>query len=358
MTLNAESDVEAGAGAPEDVTTDAVAPEAVEAGAQPETDGGSAPSAEAADTRTPGEIAREEFLKKYGEPEPAPAEPEKPASKEAAEESGERQEDAPAAGKVRLTDEELKALPPKAQQRIGQLSSELRDAKKAAAEVEDYRADREAMTRLRAFTEEAGLSGQDMARTLGMARDFTAGRFKDFLDTVMPLVTTAQQALGLAVAPDLQSLIDNGEMTPEAAKRLTQAEQARKLAETTAARERQAREAGDQESARAAHLTALTNAVRQTEIALRAEDPDYALKEPAIQAQFGAFLRRGAIPKDAKDAEALIREIHQGVVIAKPAPLQPTAPHPTASTVTRPLPPPRNTLEAITRAAETMQQPR
>lgn len=355
MDLNAETEIEAAAGAEAEDMAGAQASEAVEAGSPPETDGGSASSAEAVDTRTHAEIARDEFLKKYGvEEEPAKAAEPEPEPKE---ETTERKEGAPA--KVRLSDDEMKALPPRAQQRIKELSLEIHEARETtAAELAAAREDREAMQRLRAFTADANLSGQDVANTLALAKDFAAGRFEPFLAAVLPLVQQAQMALGQTVAPGIQSMVDSGEITPEAAKRLTQAEQREALAQQTAARERQRNEARTEQEVHSAHLNALANAARQTEIALRAEDPDFALKEPAIRAHLGMLLEGGRVPDSAAEVERLIRSIHQNVMVQRPAAVTPTRTQPAASTTTRPQPAPRNTLEAITRAAQDWPQPR
>lgn len=349
------------------VEAPAVAEAAVETSTQDVTEG-SPSSGEAADERSPQEIARDEFLKVYGEEEPKaqeapPAEPEpKPEDTPA-----ERQEGA--SEKVRLTDEEFKALPPKAQQRIGYLSDQLARAKKevetTASQIDGYKEDHEALQRLRDFAEDNNLRSEDVTKGLAMMAHLQNGNFEKFLAGIQPFYDMAMQATGKSVSPDIQAMVDAGEITPEAAIRMTKAEQAKALAESAAARERQRYTAMEETGAQQARVSALQSAARSIEAVLRTEDTAYALKEPAIRKQFSEWLTE--VRDELKAIHTLtpemvskkLRAIHASIALPAPAaPLRPTTARPDASTASRQAPPPKNSLEAMERFPPEYPSPR
>lgn len=327
-------------------TDEAVVSEAEQTSSQDVTDG-SASSAEAVEARTPAEQASDEFLKEFGEAKEDGQEPEPPVEPEKAPEEAKAEperKDGAEAGK-RISDDVFKALPPEARERIGYLSDQVRTFKR---EVEEARPQVEALLQLQAYAEENGLRGEDVTKGLAIMGNLQSGRFQEFLDAVMPFVATAQQALGLAVSPEIQAMVDAGDMTQEAALKMSQAEQRRVIAERNAAllQERTQEEAAT--AAQQRHVQALQAAARNTEALLRAQDPAFAQKEPAIKALFGEMLRNAGLPKDVAAVEAMLRTIHANVSIATPAPVpRATTQRPTASEPPRRAAAPESTLDQI-----------
>lgn len=311
---------------------------------------GSGSSPDAVEERSHADVVAEAFLKEYGEEKveaPAPAaepQPEEDAPPPARQEGAEEPK-----GKARLSDEQWNALPPEARQRIGYLSEQLRTAKAASQEIETYRTDAEALGKLRGFTEQNGMSGQDVTNALHLGALLSQGKYEDFLTAIEPIYRRAAQAAGREAAPDLQSLVDAGEVTPEIAKRMTQAEVARQQAEAVAQREREQRTAQDQQAQAQAAAQQVITAVRAEETTLRASDPDYAQKEPAIRGIIGSLVKNGWRPANAEAAVAMLRDVHKQVAVPKPA-LRPTAPTPGASDTPRRSAAARTTLEAVQNA--------
>lgn len=345
---------------PEDQIEDtgaAVVADADQTSSQDVTEEGSASSAEAVETRTTAEIIREEFAKKYGgEEEPAQAEPE-PKPEPAARESADEDPKAP-----RIPDDVFKALPPVARERIGYLSDQLRrhkaDVAEATRQVEDARPARDAFEKLHAWTEKNNLSSEDVSQGLAIMAHLQMGRMKEFLEAVTPFVEMARQSVGEAISPEVQALVDSGEITEAAAKRLTQTDRARLMAEQAAARSQnaakaltEAQAARDEEAERQRFVAAIQNQARTTETALSASDADYALKAPAIKEMFQDAIRDGWRPKTAEDVDAKIRAIHGRITALVPKPVQrATAPIPGASEPQRKMPAARSTLEGLQRA--------
>lgn len=312
------------------------------------TDAGAASSAAAVEERSSAEMLAEAFQKEFGDPTkdeaPAPApepQPEEDAPATARQDGAEEPK-----GKARLSDEQWKALPPEARHRIGYLTEQARAAKTATQEVERYRADSEALGHLRRFTDEHNMSGQDVSNALTLGSLLSQGRYAEFLDAIEPIYRRAAQAAGREFDPALRQQVDDGEITPEAAKRLTQAEIGRQQAEADARREREQRTTREQQERDERHAQAVVSRVQAELATLRASDPEYAQKEAAIGAMWRTLVENGFRPETPEKAAAALRQIHQQVVLPKPA-LRPTPPNPGASTTPQRSPAPRTTLEAI-----------
>lgn len=327
--------------------------DAVEATSQVETEG-SGSSPEAAETRSPAEIARDIFLEKYGSDEPEPAEAAEPeatdpkpeAASEPARQEGPEDPKAP-----RIPDDVFKALPPIARERIGYLTSQAQkaraDLETATRQAQEYEPGYQATQSLRHFAETNNLQSEDITNGLAIMAKLTMGDHEGFLAAIEPFYQQARRATGKAISPEIQALVDSGDVTETAALRMSQAEERRALAEATAARERTARTTQTEQTAQQAHAQALDTAARNAEAALRISDPDFALKEPAIREQFKEALEYGWRPKNAADVDAMIRKLHARALVAPKPALQSTQPRPGASTTPTRKPAPRTTLEAV-----------
>ncbi|MBP8216065.1 MAG: hypothetical protein KAX54_00280 [Thauera sp.] len=331
------------------------APQAEPSGATEQTSSQEVTEGSASSAETDANPVIDEFLKTYGQKDDAPAADPEPAAEENVEEQAAPETEEQDEEHI-LPKKEFDALTPAAKARIGSLSKQKRqltaEVERFKGIAESYTASHEAMAKLHAFNAENNLSAADVSNGLSIMAMLQTADFGGFLDRIMPFVEMAQRATGKALAPDVKALVEAGEMTMEAGLALTKARSDAALANATAQREVEARQARETADDRTKAVQELATAVRETEAVLRAQDPSYALKEPAIRAQFAAtmqFLReQGALPKTKQGVADLIRKIHANVVVNQPArPRTVTAQPETASPSSPRRPEPRNTLELL-----------
>lgn len=339
---------------------------------QAQTDGGSASSAEAVET-SPVDRVEDAFLEKFGmkeedeKPEAVEPNADAPSTDEAAdaaapeaqaeEGAAERQKDAGEA-KSRLTDEEWKALSPRAQNRLRILTDQAKAAKRerdeAFGQVEEFRGDSEAMTALRTFAAERNLRSEDVTASLNIAGMIQKGDFSGFLQAIGPWYTMAMEATGQALSPEIEKMVSDGDISREAGLRMTKTERSAQLvterAKVAEAANSQRVEAERTQAQTATFIQSVKDAVTAEEARLRAGDPEWALKAPAIKQQFETMLRHGARPDTPEAAALMLRDIHKGIVLAPKAALRATPAAPDGSSSTRHAAPPKNTLERIERA--------
>lgn len=317
---------------------------------------GSESSSEAVETKSPADIARDEFLKKYGdetETDAGKAKDADPDSKPEGTAETERQEGAEEE-KVRLSKQEFDALPERARKRIGYLAAQNKQAtsrfEALTRQVEsEYRPAHEAITALKRYAADNGLSGDDINAGLGIMGQLQRRDFEGFIDKVKPFWEMAHRALGRAVSPEIQTLVDSGDMTQEAALRATQAEQRAALDRQALERTNQAVRAGQERQQVSMHANAMAKAASDTEIALRSSDPEYDQKKPAIEAGLALLLHDAKWkPANAAEVVAVIRKLHANAKIsASQQNIRPTNPRPNASDPARKIAAPRSTLEAL-----------
>lgn len=333
-------------------------PEAVEAPSPGGTEG-SGTSPEAAETRSPAEIARDIFLEKYGsadedevvtsdadEVEATDAETKPEAASEPARNEGTEDPKLP-----RVPKEIFDAAHPTMREAVTRLREQHRQStaqlEEANRRVQEYEPAQTAVQSLRTFAQENNLPPEAISESLTVRGLYETEKFQEFIDAITPFWERAHRALGKAISPEIQALVDSGDVTETAAFRMSQAEERRALAEAAAARERTARTSQTEQTAQQAHAKALDTAAKNVEAALRASDPDFDLKEPAIKEQFKEALEYGWRPKNAADVDAMIRKLHARALVAPKPALQSTQPRPGASTTPTRKPAPRTTLEAV-----------
>lgn len=313
------------------------APEADTSPSPGETDGAPSSGAAAEDEKSPAEHIRDEFLKKFGEPEDDPADADKSEAerKEASEPKTEAKDDETSqkddgeADEHRLSDEDFKSLSDGAKKRIGYLNGE---NKKLAREIEEFRKPAEDMGKMREFAQANHIQPDDVTMAFGAMADLRQGRFQDFLDKIGPYVSGAKQALGQELPTDLQKRVDDGYLSDEDARELVKAKAARERATEEATRERQAAETLRQSQSIADKAKSIGEATGRRETELRGQDPDYAHLEPVIGKIMEGWLTRGALPQSPEDAVKMVNEAYELAKSTAPAPqAKPTPPSPTAT---------------------------
>jgi hypothetical protein len=343
----------------EDPKTDASS--VAEQASSPDVTEGAASSAAAeTEPKTFEQTLRDEFLAKYGDgEEEAEAEAEPAPEPEAArKEATEAQKD-DGDEEFRLSDDDFKKLPDGVRKRIGHLNTRAHKAEKQVAEYEtELQVTRDAQSRLdslQTFVRTNGIEPENITVAFDMMARLAKGDHAGFLDAIQPFVDAAMQASGRAIAPDLQAKVDDGYMSEEAARELTATRIRAQSAEGKVQRvekDNQARETAAQGNA---HITAIANAVNAREAEIRASDPDYDSKSQAVREYMERMLKRGARPKDGKDAVEFVNEAYAfATSTVKPAaPAAKEAPRrPNSSTPARGGASPSNVHDAISGALE------
>lgn len=256
----------------------------------------------------------------------------------------------------RLPDEEFKSLPDGARKRIGHLNARAKKAERQLqelnTELETARGDQQALGQLRQFAQENQMSQQDVAMALGAFAKYKTGDFKGFVADLRPLIDIAQQSAGEAFAPDLQEQVDNGYLTEQAARELTQARLEAKRHKEAAERATQVADQQRQQQEQAATLNQIVTAVNSREAEIRSSDPDYAQKAPAVKRFMEYAMKNGARPQSVEEAVRMVNDAYeQASAVAPKAPPKPTpTTRPPATTVPRGNPRPATLEDALAMA--------
>lgn len=343
------------------MTAEAVAEET----SSPEvTDGASSSGAAAEEPKTLADIiaddaekASKEFKEEHGsadeETGEAPDETVEETAPKAEQKSDTTHDKDDGDEEARLSDDEFKALPDGARKRIGYLSARAKKAERQLGELntelEGARKDQEALGQLRQFAAENQLSQQDVAVALGAMAKFRTGDFKGFVADLQPMIETARQSVGEAVAPDLQQQVDDGYLTEEAAREMTrmrlEAQRNREAAERANAEVSAERQRSQAQTA----TSNIVKAVNAREAELRSSDPDYAKKAAAVKRLMDYALKNGARPRTPEDAVAMVNEAYAQAteMMPKPAPKPTPTQHVPASTSSRGSPRPATLEDAL-----------
>ena len=346
-------------------TETGVDPEAEQASSPDETDGGSSSDPAESDKGT-AEAIRDEFLKKYGEPETDP-EADTPEAKDGdtdeddperdkASESKDSNDDDGEDEKFRISDKDFKALPENVRNRLGHLNTRAKRAERKAteyeAELEATRVSHERMNELETFVRENRIETENMSKAFKMMAQLSKGDYQGFLTEISPFLQMAQQASGEVIADDLVAQVEDGAISEQAARDLTrQRAQAQRLEAENRRLQQESAAQVEQQNA-AASQSQIVNAVASRERHYSSTDPDYALKREAIGNFVKTVLSNGGIPKSAEQAARIVDDAHAFVsqTFRRPEPRTATPRRPNATTPSRGRREPVTTKDVITDA--------
>ena len=251
------------------------------------------------------------------------------------------------------TDTELAGLVPRTRQRIEKLLGQ-RNA--ARTEIEALKPRSAKWDQMEGYLTRHDLAAEDVNLLLGVGAALRRGDFKAFRDGVMPYVELANQALGLSLPPDIQTKVDTGELSAEAAKELatTRFTNARLQGQAQARTETDAATRAAEGEARISQE--VQGAVTAWEAATKGRDPDYAKKAPAVLRITQALMLQYGRPRTAEAAVAMAKSAYEEAgrmfAAARPA-APPTLPQPSgARAVNGARAEPRSLREAVMRGLE------
>jgi hypothetical protein len=245
------------------------------------------------------------------------------------------------------TEDELKGMAPRTKARMEKLLAQRHAARQEAEAAKPLAAKWQQME---GYLAKHNLAASDANMLLGIGASLRRGDFKAFLDGVMPYVTHAQEALGMAVPADLQSKVEQGELSEDAAKQLTVAriQTARLQGELKANTDTQA--AQRQAQAQAQTVATINSAVTTWEQSIRARDPDYAKIAPEVEAEARLLIAAHGQVKSVEEATAIAERAYARVkrlyAAGRPAPAATPKQPSGARSVNGARAEPRNIMEA------------
>jgi len=267
-----------------------------------------------------------------------------PTTTENAEEKDSEEEDAPSSedgseaevkaegeekAEVSADDDEVpQDAPPKTRKRMNKL---LRERTELRNQVASLQPNAEIGEQLNNYVAANNLSGQDVIFALDLAGMVARGDYQGFYQVISPLVRHAQEVTGIVLPPDIQNMVEQQQMTPEAARQYAQSRFERADYEVKARNLEQMRTSQQQASIK----DSVQRGVAALEARLAANDPDYKAKADAVRrtAQAMLFERGGRINSvdDAlKITNAAYAEVNKQFRRLQPA-ARATAPTPGAS---------------------------
>lgn len=196
------------------------------------------------------------------------------------------------------TEAELKKLRPETRRRFERLLAQRNQARtqyeQAQPELAQHR-------QLQGYLDQHQLVPDDVNALLVVGASLRAGNYQEFLNGVAPYVIAAQEALGLRIAQDLQTQVDDGTISEEAAREMTRTRHRAAQAEGRLKEQNTQHQVETNQRS----VAVIRQAVEQWETNIRRRDPDYALKANAVRRYSQALLQERGIPQTSEQAVAL-----------------------------------------------------
>ena len=268
------------------------------------------------------------------------------APKEVKPEEGEKEDDESNTETESSASEEVpESVPAPVKKKIRKLQKE---ALKYKHEIENLKPSAEIGQQLQNYAQSNNLSSEDVVFSLDLAAMVARGDYEGFYKVISPLIRHAQEVTGVVLPQDLQGMVDQQQMTPQAA-----AEFARTRFER-AQFEHQTRQMQQvQQTQQVSRVKDdVQRAVSAFEQRLSANDPDYKAKADAVRRAAQAMLfERGGRINNVNEAlqitQAAYNEVNAQFRRLK-QPVRATAPTPGASNPQTPTArqAPKNLMEA------------
>ena len=173
------------------------------------------------------------------------------------------------------------------------------------------RTDAEVTHTLRNFLVRNDIAKEDFQLTLDLAAAMRRGDFNAFLTGVAPYVQLATHALGITLPSDLQTAVQQGRMSQEMAAQASRDRYARALAEQEAIRSTQQLTTHQQQGEQVYLQSAVQGTVDQWEAQVKAQDPDYARKEPLVRNLLWSVVQETGAPQTPEQAVWIANEAYR-----------------------------------------------
>ncbi|AUQ95954.1 hypothetical protein PhaeoP66_03212 [Phaeobacter inhibens] len=220
------------------------------------------------------------------------------------------------------SDEDYSNLPfgkhPRFQQILGQVKEAEAKVEELTAKATEFETDATRYRNIEGFLHDNSLSADEAAGGLEVLALAKTDPVKAW-DQIKPWVTQLATAAGAMVPPDLQKRVQEGQLTPEAARELASANARSDAAEKQ--RQMAAERAQRDQTVQTQQLIASTVDSWETDRRLR--DPNYDAKSDALQREVAFLQSREGRPADAVGVKAQLDKAYEAVsakFVPTPAP--------------------------------------
>ena len=182
-----------------------------------------------------------------------------------------------------------------------------RESQKLRGELETLRPNAEIGQQMQEYAAANNLTSQDVVFALDLTSMVARGDYAGFYKVISPLIRHAQEVVGEVLPPDLQSRVEQGQMTSEAA---------RDFATTRFERtqyEQRMREMQQRQESQHVHQTRddVARSVSAYEQRLAAQDPDYKAKAEMVRLYADNMIKqRGGVINSRDEALSIAQEAY------------------------------------------------
>ena len=224
------------------------------------------------------------------------------------------------------TETDLKKLRPETRRRIEQLLAQRNEARRA---LEGAQPELQQFREFQGHLQRSQLTPDDANLLIGLGATLRRGDYQGFLNTALPYVLAAQEALGQRIAPDLNSQVEQGLIDEASAREMTRMRHRAAEAEARLASTNQAWTQNQQYQ----HQNSIKSAVDTWENGILQRDPDYPQIRGAVRRVAQGLLQERGMPRSAQEAVAMSQQAYDEartmLGAARPAP-KPTRPAPSS----------------------------
>ena len=240
----------------------------------------------------------------------ADAQSDKDADKDAQSEA-ERQEKLEARRKAReereatpdFTSADMKSLKPWARRKVRHLQDQLATASK----------DAEVKQNLDSFLTTNHIDGDQFNALMSVGAAMSRGDWAFVRNVMEPYWNLAMQATGGSMSPEARKMVEQGHMTEQAARQMTQQDMQRRQAELERQRYVDAEKQAQEAQVNRAHVEKVVTAVNDWEQSVRASDPDYDRKSDAIRDMLQGIKAQRGDPKTPQEAVEMAKAAYEKV---------------------------------------------
>lgn len=233
--------------------------------------------------------------------EAKPVEPEKAADPEGSDTDPDKVEKD--GKKDILTREEWANLPPRAKKRMGVLAAEVKEVRGLLSELEPKAKTVDDIT---TYILSSGMTQAEFTDGLELMRLRKLDPAKCYA-ALKPIMDELAAHVGDALPADLQTEVEDGRISPEAAKQLVFERNERKLLQSQIESDRSRRETEDI-NFRVQQDNATTHrAIAELEVQWNKTDPDYRIKQPEIMERVVFLLNKDGVPQSREAMVELVR---------------------------------------------------
>jgi hypothetical protein len=219
-----------------------------------------------------------------------------------------------------VTQEELAKVSKTAQRKISKLSKQ---RQRLAGEVERLKTlepNAQAADQVIRYLNQADISRDDFLMGLQLMAAMRRGDFQTFYEGVKPYMRLCEEYLGVALPPDLQQQVQQGQMTTQAAMQFSRERMDRAMAQTNAARQHQIAQqyhqhttAQYEQQQKQVLARSVADTVNQWEAQIARTDPSYAAKRAAVNDTMWAVVKEQGPPRSAEHGLAIAKEAYRRV---------------------------------------------